>query len=191
MHTIHHTKAVILRSQPTREADKMYWLFTEDFGLVVAVATGVRKAGSKLAGQLVDYSFVESDLVKGRDVWRLISATSICAPLAGQTQHPLARAYVRILGAVDRFVIDEGVHGDIFATLREAGDMVGGAYTDAKRFDTLVIWRILVSLGYIGVDLLDQQLYATPLLGALASLDDAQTTAMIERVNMTIKETHL
>ncbi len=191
MHTIHHTKAVILRSQPTREADKMYWLFTEDFGLVVAVATGVRKAGSKLAGQLVDYSFVESDLVKGRDVWRLISATSICAPLAGQTQHPLARAYVRILGAVDRFVIDEGVHGDIFATLREAGDMVGGAYTDAKRFDTLVIWRILVSLGYIGVDLLDQQLYATPLLGALASLDDAQTKAMIERVNMTIKETHL
>jgi hypothetical protein len=191
MHTIHHTKAVILRSQPTRETDKMYWLFTEDFGLVVAVATGVRKAGSKLAGQLVDYSFVESDLVKGRDVWRLISATSICAPLAGQTQHPLARAYVRILGAVDRFVIDEGVHGDIFATLREAGDMVGGAYTDAKRFDTLVIWRILVSLGYIGVDLLDQQLYATPLLGALASLDDAQTKAMIERVNMTIKETHL
>jgi hypothetical protein len=191
MHTIHHTKAVILRSQSTRESDKMYWLFTEDFGLVVAVATGVRKAGSKLAGQLVDYSFVESDLVKGRDVWRLISATSICAPLAGQTQHPLARAYVRILGAVDRFVIDEGVHGDIFATLREAGDMVGGAYTDAKRFDTLVIWRILVSLGYIGVDLLDQQLYATPLLGALASLDDAQTKAMIERVNMTIKETHL
>jgi hypothetical protein len=191
MHTIHHTKAVILRSQSTRESDKMYWLFTEDFGLVVAVATGVRKAGSKLAGQLVDYSFVESDLVKGRDVWRLISATSICAPLAGQTQNPLARAYVRILGAVDRFVIDEGVHGDIFATLREAGDMVGGAYTDAKRFDTLVIWRILVSLGYIGVDLLDQQLYATPLLGALASLDDAQTKAMIERVNMTIKETHL
>jgi hypothetical protein len=191
MHTIHHTKAVILRSQPTRETDKMYWLFTEDFGLVVAVATGVRKAGSKLAGQLVDYSFVEADLVKGRDVWRLISATSICAPLAGQTQHPLARAYVRILGAVDRFVIDEGAHGDIFATLCEAGDMVGGAYTDAKRFDTLVIWRILVSLGYIGVDLLDQQLYATPLLGALASLDDAQTKAMIERVNMTIKETHL
>ena len=54
MHPIYHTKAVILRSQPVGEANKRYWLFTEELGLVVAVATGVRKHASKLAGQLAE-----------------------------------------------------------------------------------------------------------------------------------------
>jgi len=194
MHTIHHTRAVILKSLASREADKIYWLFTEDFGLVVAVATGVRKSGAKLMSQLIDYSFVDVDLVKGREVWRVVSATPQYVPLEGHTTHPLARAYVRILATLERFVIDEGAHPELFAQMYDAAEMLrqsDARAADPKQYDTLMIWRILASLGYVSTDLLEQHLHTLPLREALVYLDETKTKKLIMEVNATIKETHL
>lgn len=191
MHAIHHTKAVIIKSLASKEADKLYWLYTQDFGLVVAVATGVRKPGAKLAGQLIDYSFVEADLVKGRDVWRLVSAVPLATPLLGNTTHPLARAYVRMLATLERFVVDEGVHPELFEELEAAAALLHTEYADSRKFDTLVIWRILTTLGYISSELLEQHLYSLPIRDALLQLDDAHTNKLIAQVNIAIKETHL
>lgn len=204
MHAIHHTRAVILKSLPSKEGDKLFWLFTEEFGLVVAVATGIRKPGAKLASQLIDYSFVEADLVKGRDVWRLVSAVPLISPIAGNTRHPLARAYVRMLATLERFLVDEGVHTELFAHIYECaqllhterGASVDGAPhdpagSDAKRFDTLAIWRTLEMLGYIAVDDADVPLTKMSFVDALELLDEDRTRRMITAVNATIKETHL
>jgi DNA repair protein RecO (recombination protein O) len=192
MHAIHHTRAVILKSLPSKEGDKLIWLFTEEFGLVVAVATGIRKPGAKLASQLIDYSFVEADLVKGREVWRLVSAVPIMSPVSGRTTHPLARAYVRMLATLERFLVDEGVHIELFFHIYECAQLVKeGMYTDSKRFDTLAIWRTLELLGYIAVEDADIPLTSMSFLKALELLDEDRTRRMITAVNATIKETHL
>lgn len=191
MHAIHHTRAVILKSQPSKESDRLVWLFTEDFGLVVAVATGIRKPGAKLASQLIEYSFIDVDLVKGREVWRLVSATPLSAPLAGNTTHPLARPYIRMLATLERFLIDEGTHGELFVDIYDASKLIGGPYHEQKRFDTLIIWRILVALGYIAVESSMMELVHAPFADALEMLDESLTKQMISTVNSTIKETHL
>lgn len=188
MHTIHHTRAVILKSQPSKEADKLFWLFTEDFGLVRAVATGIRKSGAKLVSQLVDYSIVDVDLVRGRDVWRLVSATAVHDPLHGRYDAPLARPYVRTLAALDRFLIDEGEHSELFGHITEIAHAVAHPI-DPKTFDTLAIWRTLVHLGYIPRG--EEALFLSPFVQASALLTPLDTKRLIISVNNTIKETHL
>ncbi len=184
MHTIHHTRAVILRSEPRGEYDKTFWLFTEDFGLVRAVATGVRKSSAKLRGQLVDYAFVDVDLVKGREVWRLVSATLLFNPISSTTS-PLARPYVRTLATLSRFLIDEGEHPALFAHIEEVANVVIEDGVDPKAYDALAIWRTLVHLGYIDGEI------ETPFADAVRTMTDTDTKALIATVNETIKETHL
>ncbi len=191
MHTIHHTRAVIIKSTPSKEADKMFWLFSRELGLVVAIATGIRKSGAKLKGQLVDYAFVDVDLVQGRDVWRLVSATEVHNPLEGNVTHPLARAYVRTLATLERFLIDEGVHEELFAHIVECGEYFNHATVEAKIYDTLAIWRTLVHLGYIAVQENELGFFNIPFAQAVELIDEETRKRFIGLVNETITQTHL
>ena len=68
------TQAIILRRTNYGEADKIINFLTAD-GQVSAVARGIRKAGSKLAGALEPFSVVELVLVKTRgQLYRITSA---------------------------------------------------------------------------------------------------------------------
>ena len=49
-------------------------MFTKDFGLISALATGVRKSESKLRYTLQEYSVCQVSLVKGKSTWRITSA---------------------------------------------------------------------------------------------------------------------
>lgn len=191
MHVIHHTRAFVLTIQPIREHDAMIGLFTEEFGLVVAIATGIRKAGAKLTSQVIEYSFIDVDLVRGKDIWRLISATCLEYPLQGITRHPYARSYVRILLTIKRFLVDEGAHVNLFLKLIEVLKCMQTRKEDAKRFETVVIWNILKILGYIADDS-EFDIYATMSLSeALSRIEDSEVMSLITIVNKAIKETHL
>lgn len=193
MHTIHHTRAVIIKSQPSGEANKLFWLFTQELGLIVAVATGVRKGEAKLKGQLIDYGYVDVDLVQGREVWRLISATLTCNPLIDKLTHPLARPYVRTLATLERFLIDEGKQSELFDHIEECAMYIAQSplVFDPKSFDTLSIWRTLVHLGYIAVTENERELFVLPFSQAVGLLDIGMTASLVAVVNTTIKETHL
>ena len=75
MHHIYHTEGIILGSRSYGEAGKYYYIFTRDLGMIHASAQGVRKMSSKLRYILQDYSYVKVDLVKGKDFWRVTSAS--------------------------------------------------------------------------------------------------------------------
>ncbi len=191
MHPIYHTKAVILRSVPVGEANKRYWLFTEDLGLVVANAQGVRKSNSKLKGQLVDYSFIEVDLVKGRDIWRITSATNYYNPFLMLPFDPLARSYIRALTTVERFLGREGeMHKELFGHIEECSRCFNYKF-DSQIFDTLVIWRVLAHLGYISIPDDNKELFLSPLNKTFSLLDITTTKKMIKDVNEAISHTHL
>ena len=74
MHHKYNTEAFILKSLHHKDADKIYFLFTEDFGLVRAVATGVRLQKSKLRYHLSDFNCLNVSLVRGKDYWRIVGA---------------------------------------------------------------------------------------------------------------------
>jgi len=69
-----------LQCIPTDENDNAYILFTEQLGLIVARASGVRYIKSKLRPVLQTGNAIVCTLVKGKKVWRIIGAEEVCVP---------------------------------------------------------------------------------------------------------------
>ena len=191
MHAIHHTEAIVLKSSTHGEANKRLWLFTREFGLVVAAVQGVRKPGAKLRGHITDYSIIRADLVKGREVWRLINASVITDPTSGKIREPIVRAYVRTLSALSRFLVDEGVNDELYEHILDCARMVQEGIYEAKIFDALSLWRVFTHLGYIAIEERDSELLVLPLKEAYGKMTDQNYARIIESVKSAIEQSHL
>lgn len=190
MHQVHHTHAVVLQSKQSGESNKRVWLFTKEFGLIIAQVQGVRKSEAKLKSHIQDYSFISADIVKGREVWRLVNAKELYVPTAGQTRSPLIRAYVRTLALLARFLIDEGPHEDIFSHV-ESFSRALSSELDPKIVDAVSMWKILALLGYIAPDehtsFILQELFPE----VCTRVTDENKKILIAQVKQAISASHL
>lgn len=59
----YQTNALVLKRENIFEADRLYHLYTEDFGKVRAIAGSVRKIKAKLTGHLEPFNFVWVELI--------------------------------------------------------------------------------------------------------------------------------
>lgn len=59
----YQTNAIILKRENVFEADRVYHLYTEEFGKVRAVAGSVRKINAKLTGHLEPFNFAWVELM--------------------------------------------------------------------------------------------------------------------------------
>ncbi len=77
----YQTKAIVLKRENIFEADRLYHLYTEDFGKVKAIAGGIRKINAKLTGHLEPFNLVWVELMtkKGGDLFitTALSETSL------------------------------------------------------------------------------------------------------------------
>ena len=202
MHPVYHTDAIVIKSTSVGEANKRVWLFTREFGYIMALVQGVRKSGAKLQSHISDYSVIHADLVKGRAVWRLVSARMLENPLTSNTRSPFARGYVRTLAAIDRFLVGDGADEKVFAHLRDCARFVmeqGSAGLGAgesasfaqKGFDTISLWRLLAMLGHVAVEPEDERLATVPIAEALALADEKTIKRLIAAVNEAIEQSQL
>ncbi len=191
MHTIHHTEAIVIRSEPSGEANKRIWLFTREFGLVIAMVQGVRKPLAKLQGHVTDYTVILADLLRGKSTWRLVSAQVRSVPLKGSVRQPLARAYVRTIAFLERFLVGEGVHEELFDHVYIVGSMVQEGGYEPRALDALSLWKILALLGYIAVDEKNEELFELPFAEAVGLVDDARIKVLIKDATDAITSSHL
>jgi len=75
MYSLHTTEAIIIETAEHREADRILTLLTRDLGLIQAVALGCRNNCSKLRSTLLDLAFIQATLVRGKNGWRLTTAS--------------------------------------------------------------------------------------------------------------------
>lgn len=59
----YQTMAIILKREDIFEADRLYHLYTENFGMVRAIAGSVRKISAKLTGHLEPFSVIWVELM--------------------------------------------------------------------------------------------------------------------------------
>lgn len=153
MHHIHHTHGFILSSRNTGEANKMLTIYTLELGLIKAVAQGIRLHKSKLRFTLQDFSYVNVDLVRGKEIWRVTSARHISSfPLArGNTASLIL--IMRVSSLLLRLCKGESPNENIFNDFTQAlhlldSDDVSGSTREALELH--LVLRIMNSLGYIG-----------------------------------------
>ena len=71
------TPAVVIRKIKLREADRILTLYTPEYGKIEAVAKGIRKPKSKMAGHLELLTYSQLNLARGHNLDTVIGAQTI------------------------------------------------------------------------------------------------------------------
>jgi DNA repair protein RecO (recombination protein O) len=189
---IYTTKGFILSSRPSREADKIYSILTEELGLVHARGRGVRLEKSKLRGALEPYSLSTVSLVRGQDIWRITGSTleeSLSRDVLGKELH---LAFGRILSLIERLVAGEESHKELYFVLEEALQYVlRERNVEAGPFEVIIVLRILYLLGYVSSQDVKEEYLSTPLSSPLFEDAEGDKKALIELINLGLKSSHL
>ncbi len=193
MHHIYHTEGIILSSRNFGESGKYYHILTRDLGLVMASASGVRKMSSKLRFILQDFSYLKIDLVKGKDFWRVISASKTNV-LEDITKKPEIFAILaNISRLLKRLLPGEEFNESLFTDLVHGLDVLAKAKTkeELRNIEAVMVLRILNSLGYIGDSEALKDLVSSPFVYDILHEVGAKRVHILSEINKALKETQL
>jgi len=193
MHHIYHTEGIILGSRSYGEAGKYYHIFTRDLGMIYASAQGVRKMSSKLRFILQDYQYVKVDLVKGKDFWRVTSAskTNLLENLCNKKEAYLV--FVNITRLLKKLLAGEEANPDLFTDFLNGLFMLEKYETkeELQNIEIITVLRILDNLGYIGGDGAFNTLTKSPFEENLLFETAKKRNQILSQINRALKETHL
>ena len=141
------TRGIVLRGRNLGEADKIYTLFTAERGKIDAVAKGVRRAKSQLAGRLEFGSEIALGLHRGRNLDVVTSAELLVQPYWNEMTRPGAfgTAHV-VVELVDAFCEHDLALPDVYALLRGALRALAAADDPASLVPRFEL-RLLGALG--------------------------------------------
>ena len=131
------TECIVIESFDQGEHDRVYKLFTREFGLVMAHARSIRKLESKLRAHIMPRGISLVTLVQGKEVWRLTGAEE------KDNQSPFIHEVSQIL---KRFIRGEGEHKNLYDRL--ISFLNSSSKYDEQKARLLLYYLLLVDLGY-------------------------------------------
>lgn len=208
MNHIYTTKAIIVKSIPIGEANKYYFLLTEDLGFIRASAQGVRLDKSKLKGHLQDFYLVSVSLVKGKEIWRIVGVETIESESFIKDTNKLV-AIKNIFNLLTRLLHGEEKNEDLYRSIESSYKFLIKnelSEDNIKNLETITVLRILYNLGYfktssptlsvgaptesVGVDLIEFVRNDSLSLELLNLFDKSKKTAILD-INNALKESQL
>ena len=118
------------------EAERVYNIYTEKFGMISAVAQGVRLLKSKLRYNLDLFSYGNFSLVAGKEIWRITDADEI--KKISDSNSPL---FPRIAGLLLRMIKGEEKNNFIWHKTKE--------FFLSSGSEVEIVAEILHNLGYM------------------------------------------
>ncbi len=131
------TKAIVIESFDQREHDRIYKLFTREFGLVMVYAKSIRKLESKLRAHVLPRTMALVTLVQGRDIWRLVGAEESKA--STDIIHEVTEL-------ISRFIHGEEPHKSLYDRIEDF--LEKSVNYDKQKARMLFYYVLLVELGY-------------------------------------------
>lgn len=193
MHSIVTTEGFIIDSRPYGDAGKLLYIFTRDFGLIVATAQGIRLEKSKLRYFIQDYSFGIYSFVKGKEYWRLTNAGEINQIVdRGNSGLPLIlKAKIAVL--LKKMLQGEEAHPELFDVIFTAEtSLQKHLFGNLASIEQLIVLRIMYHLGYIGkIGELGHILETNDITGDILMIVEENSVFINKEINKAIKESHL
>lgn len=197
MHAIVTTDGFVIDSRSYGEADKVYFIFTREMGLIKAVAQGIRLEKSKLRYHVTENELATFSLVRGREVWRLTNAQES----ESQKKSTLRVAGYSELIARIALILRRVLHGEesnptLFEYIEECLVFLQQNHTLTAEhlltLESLTVLRILHVLGYVGDDAdLKECLNSSAVTLELLDLLKLKRPILNKHINRAIKESHL
>ncbi|MEN9881380.1 MAG: hypothetical protein RLZZ308_563 [Candidatus Parcubacteria bacterium] len=131
------TEGIILEAYDQGEHDRVYKIFTREYGLVMCHARGIRKLESKLRAHVMPRSVSLVTLVQGKEIWRLVGAEGrICT----------SSFIHEVTQLLARFVRGEGSHKGLYDRL--IAFLSSQIQYDEQKMRLLLYYILFVDLGY-------------------------------------------
>lgn len=193
MHHIHHTEGLILGSRNYGETGKYYFLFTRDLGMIYASAQGVRKISSKLRFVLQDFSYVKIDLVRGKDFWRVTSASKTNKLENITKNKETLFVFANISRLLKRLLPDEDPNPELFIDLIKGLSVLEKSKdkNELQNIEMFIVLRVLNNLGYIGDSGNLEKLVRSPFDEELMSEIGKHRMRILSEINKALGETQL
>jgi len=193
MHHIYHTEGIIVESRDFGEAGKYYSIFTRDLGMVRASAQGVRKLSSKLRFILQDFSYVKIDLIRGKDFWRVASASKTNQLEQIVKNKATLEVFDNISRLLKRLLMGEDPNTPLFYDLINGLSILEKSETeeDLRNIEVILVLRILNNLGYIQGGLKLDALVKSPFKKELVLEVSKSRREILSQINKALKETQL
>lgn len=191
MYQKYFTEALVLSSREVGEADRVYTLYTRDFGLVRARATSVRVAHSKMRYALQNLSLAHLALVRGKRGWRIAGATALHG-VSGADRVGV-RALARVATLVERLVVGEEEHLYLFDVLKEAHQsLLQKECPAASSIELVCAARILYALGYLSPEAAESALFThAAYVSEELSVVEERRGALLDSVNRALAAAQL
>lgn len=194
-HYIYNTEAIVLRGFSVGESSKFLNILTKDLGLIGAKAQGIRELKSKLRYSLQDFAHSQINLVRGKNIWRIVSASNKDSYDNIFKSKAKMLVFAEILSFINRLIKGEEKNTDIFDFV-----LASALFLDKNEFNSsrlvgielIIKVRILYYLGY-----LDPQKEFLPFVGfsdwSMAIVDSFKGLEDISRVTIEtlLRESHL
>lgn len=74
-YAIYTFSGIIIRHTNVGENSRLFWLATEDSGVVMIRAQGIREEKSKMRAFAQLFSFVKFEVIRGKDGWKLVGCS--------------------------------------------------------------------------------------------------------------------
>lgn len=194
MYHIYHTTGFILRSTPIGESNKLFYIYTEDFGNITAVAQGVRELKSKLRYSLQDLCMSEVSVVRGKGMWRITSAQPLehYRIFFDTPEKKYLVAHIAVM--LNRMLPGEEQNKQLFAVLENAFLFLkkhSFSFEDVRRAECIINLQILATLGY-ATDKPELSLFIQKPISQeqLSSMEGKETRA-IKEINETLAQSQL
>ncbi len=193
MHHIYHTEGIIFGSKNFGEAGKYYSIFTRDLGMIYASASGVRKMSSKLRFILQDFAYLKIDLVRGKNFWRVTSASKTDKFENISKKKETFEVLVNISILLKRLLPDEEANEVLFNDLSNGLSILEKSKTreELHNIEAIVVLRMLHNLGYIGENEILRDLIKSPFEENLIFEISKKRMNILREINKALKETHL
>ncbi|MCX6755629.1 MAG: DNA repair protein RecO [Candidatus Nomurabacteria bacterium] len=198
MHHIYHTDAIILGSNDFGETGKFYSIFTRELGMINATAQGIRKMSSKLRYVLQDFNYVRVDLVRGKELWRITSASKTNelekiskSELGLKTVANISKLLKRLLQGEEQ---NEALFQDVldgFYILENKLNTSHVSKEEIQNIEMVLVLRILYHLGYLGNDGKMNNFINSPFADDLLPYIAINRNVILTEINKALHETQM
>ena len=117
-HQIYLTEGIIIKKKDFGEADRLFWIYTEKFGMIMASAKGVRLEKSKLRDNLNVFTFGDFAVISSKDFWRLVDARETISPKLNHSSAERTKVFARTASFLARMIKGEERNEEIWKQLK-------------------------------------------------------------------------
>ena len=185
---IHTSLGFVISSKPYREADRVYQIFTKEFGLISAIAQGIRLEKSKLRYSISDLSITNLSLVHGKEFWRIVGADNVDSI---KNSDKVIIILAKLANLIKRLVHGEEKNEKIFDLLSRLTIIDIKDRDIAENIESLSVLRVLHELGYIAMTREIQTCIGDDIALIGEALDQDKRKFINQLVNNALKQSQL